>query len=209
MIKKRIHLLILFSLLIAFNIHGQDTGSRLPLINVLEEVQNQFGYQFNYASETVEGYSLVPPNKESSITKTIQYLQEQTGLNFIILNDNFISIKRPNLELCGYLKDKDTQEPIEKATVQGRNNAAISDENGYFILKLSSKNEEITVRHIGYKTLNRDYQFFKKDTCSVIYLLPQHQQLAEIILSDFLVQGIDKLNDGSFQIDFDRFGILP
>ncbi len=209
MIKNRNHLLILFTLLMVFNIHGQDTGSRLPLITVLGDLQDQFGYQFNYASETVEGFSLVPPNKEFSITKTIQYLQEQTGLNFIILNDNFISIKSLNLELCGYLKDKDTQEPIEKATVQGRNNATITNENGYFELKLSSKNEEIIIRHIGYKTLDRDYQFFRIDVCGDIYLVPQHQQLAEIILSDFLVQGIDKLNDGSFKIDFDRFGILP
>ncbi len=209
MINNRIHLVILFSLFIALNLCGQDPYSRQPLIDVLEELQDHYGYQFNYASETVEGFSLVPPNKEFSITRTIRYLQEQTGLNFIILNDNFISIKSPNLELCGYLKDKDTQEPIEKATVQASKNAAITDENGYFKLKLSSKNEDIIIRHIGYKTLDRDYQLFKKDVCGDIYLLPQQQQLAEIILSDFLVQGIDKLNDGSFKIDFDRFGILP
>ena len=207
MINNRIHLLILFSLLIALNVCGQDPVSRQPLIDVLEEVQDHSGYQFNYASETVEGFSVVPPKKEFSIIKTIQFLQEQTGLNFIILDDNFISIKRPNLELCGYLKDKDTQEPIENATVQARKNATLTDRNGYFKLNLSSINEEIIIRHIGYKTLDRGYLFFKKDACSDIYLLPQQQQLAEIILSNFLVQGIDKLNDGSFKINFDRFGI--
>ena len=209
MINNRIHLLIFFSLLIAVNVCGQVPVSRQPLVDVLEDLQDYYGYQFNYASETVEGFSVVPPKKKFSITKTIQFLQEQTGLNFIILNNNFISIKRPNLELCGYLKDKDTQEPIKNATVQARKSATLTDENGYFMLNLSSNDEEIIIRHIGYKTLNRGYLFFKKDACGDIYLLPQQQQLAEIILSDFLVQGIDKLNDGSFKINFDRFGILP
>ena len=207
--SKRIHFIFHFSLFFVINVCGQDTASRQPLINVLVELQDHFGYQFNYASETVEGYSLVPPKKEFSIIEAVQYLQEQTGLNFIILDNKFVSIKRPNLEFCGYLKDKDTQEPIENATVQAGKNATLTDGNGYFKLTLSSKNEEIIIRHIGYKTLDRGYPFFKKDACGDIYLLPQQQQLAEIILSDFLVQGIDKLNDGSFKIDFDRFGILP
>ena len=80
MINNRIHLLILFSLLIALNVCGQDPVSRQPLLDVLEEVQDHSGYQFNYASETVEGFSVVPPKKEFSIIKTIQFLQEQTGL---------------------------------------------------------------------------------------------------------------------------------
>ena len=209
MINNRIHLVILFSLLIAFNVCGQVPVARQPLLDVLEDLQDQYGYQFNYASETVEGFSVAPPKKGSSITKTIQFLQEQTGLNFIILDDNFISIKKPILELCGYLKDKDTQEPLENATVQAHKNTVLTNENGYFKMSVSSKDEEIIIRHIGYKTLDKGYLFFNKDSCEDIYLWPQQQQLAEIILSDFLVQGIDKLNDGSFKINFDRFGILP
>ncbi len=39
--------------------------------------------------------------------------------------------------------------------------------------------------------------------------MPDELQLSEIVLSAFLVKGIDKLNDGSFKIDFDRFSMLP
>jgi hypothetical protein len=141
--------------------------------------------------------------------ESIQYLRQQTGLNFIILDNNFVYIKKSNLELCGYLRDRDTQEPIENATVQAYKKATLTDEKGFFKLTLWSINDEIIIRHIGYKTLRRDYQFFKRDTCGNIFIFPQQQHLAEIIVSDFLVRGIDKLNDGSFKINFDRFGILP
>ncbi len=190
-------------------ISAQDAPSTKPLIEVLKELQVRFGYQFNYASETVDEIQVVPPSKELSFNESLHYLQEHTNLIFSVLDNNIVSVKIPQLQLCGYLKDKNTQEPIANATVQGSKNSTITDENGYFELIPDTKNDVIAIRHIGYITLNRNYQYFKEYTCGTIYLVPDELQLAEVVLSDFLIRGIDKLNDGSFKIDFGRFSILP
>ncbi|WP_157943802.1 MULTISPECIES: carboxypeptidase-like regulatory domain-containing protein [Arenibacter] len=207
---KRIHLhiIILFFCNLAV-ISAQDIPLAKPLIEVLNELQARFGYQFNYASETVDKTYTVPPSKELSFNESLHYLHERTRLVFAVLDDKIISVKKPDLQLCGYLKDKNTQEPLANTTVQGSKNSTITDENGYFELKPNTKNDVINIRHIGYKTIDRSYQYFKEYTCGTIYLVPDEQQLAEVVLSDFLIRGIDKLNDGSFKIDFDRFSILP
>ena len=207
--RIRSYIVLLFLLCNFVAISAQDTPSTESLSEVLKELQTRFGYKFNYASETVDDLQVVPPSKELSFDESIQYIEERTKLIFSVLDNKIISIKKPELQLCGYLKDKNTQEPIVNATVQGNKSSSITDENGYFELKPNTKNDLISIRHIGYRTLDRSYQFFKEDTCGTIYLVPDELQLAEIVLTDFLIRGIDKLNDGSFKIDFDRFSILP
>ncbi len=190
-------------------VSAQVVPTARPLIEVLKELQVRYGYQFNYATETVDNIQVVPPSKELSISESLYYLQERTRLIFTVLDNKIVSVKKTELQLCGYLKDKSTQEPIANATVRGRKNSTITNEAGYFELIPETKNDFISIRHIGYKTLDRSYQFFKEFDCGDVYLVPDELQLAEIILSDFLIRGIDKLNDGSFKIDFDRFSILP
>ncbi len=202
------YIILLLLLCNSTKVLGQDKQTK-PLIEVLKELETRFGYQFNYASETLDGVQVIPPSKELTFDESLRSLQESTKLIFSVLDDKFVSIKKPELQLCGYLKDKDTQEPIVNATVQGTKSSTITDENGYFELRPNTKNDLISIRHIGYKTLDRSYQFFKENTCGTIYLVPDDLQLAEVVLSDFLIRGIDKLNDGSFKIDFDRFSILP
>ena len=202
--------IILLLLLYNFNaISAQDIPSSKSLIEVLKELQTRFDYQFNYASDALDDIQVAPPSKEMSFSESLHYIQEHTNLIFEVLDNKIVSIKRAELKLCGYLKDQNTQEPIANATIQGNKISAITDENGYFELKLDTKNGIITIRHIGYKTLDRNYQFFKEYTCGNIHLVPDELQLAEIVLSDFLIRGIDKLNDGAFKIDFDKFSILP
>ena len=202
------YIVLLLLLCNSTKVLGQDTQTK-PLIEVLKELETRFGYQFNYASETVDDMQVIPPSKELSFDESLRNLRESTKLIFSVLDDKFVSVKKAKLQLCGYLKDKDTQEPIVNATVQGTKSSTITDENGYFELRPDTKNDIINIRHIGYKTLDRSYQFFKETACGTIYLVPDELQLVEVVLSDFLIRGIDKLNDGSFKIDFDRFSILP
>ncbi len=207
--RMRSQIILLFLLCNFTSVFAQDSPSAKPLIEVLKELQTRFGYQFNYASETIDDLRIVPPSKELTFDESLNFIEERTKLIFAVLDNKIVSVKKPDLQLCGYLKDKNTREPIINATVQGSKNSTLTDQNGYFEIKLYTENELLVIRHIGYKRLERSYQFFKEYTCGNIYLVPDEVQLAEIVLSDFLIRGIDKLNDGSFKIDFDRFSILP
>lgn len=208
--KKNNLLFILLFFFVYVPAIAQDVTTKERLSQVLTVLQDRYGYNFNYFEETVEGISIVPPNSTFSFEQALTYLRNKTGLIFTILENNFVSIKRKSSRvLCGYLKDKDSQEPLVSATIQGLKNSTLSDENGYFELQVGLNNEVITIRYLGYKPLYRSLQFFKWDGCNPVYLTEQQQTLSQVILSNYLVEGINKLNTGELELDFAKFNILP
>ena len=200
---------VLLFIVASFYASSQETQDTRSLLTILEEVSDRYGYSFNYALSTIDNIRLAPPESQWTLKETIQYLTEKTGLVFTMLPNKFIAIKKGNRLLCGYLKDKDTQNSLPYATINGSTTSTVSDENGYFELTVNGGAEEITIRYLGYKDLKRQAGYFPTGNCTDIYLIPQQQQLPEIVLYDYLVRGIDQLDDGSYRIDFSRFSILP
>ena len=182
----------------------------MPLGQVLTMLEARFSCQFNYAVETTDNISLLLPPKEWSLRKSINYLERETHLKFTVLSNNFISVEpQDSFVFCGYLKDLHTGEPIVSAMINADSNAAISDVSGYFELKINNGAKQVEIRHLGYKTLTSKPDFFNDRPCAIIYLTEKQNELPEIILTDYLTEGINKRSDGSYQINFSDFGILP
>lgn len=196
--------------LFILGINAQDKTEKQPLYAILETVQNQYHYQFNYAKDSIDDLYIIPPSKDLTFNETLAYLEKTTGLTFVIDNENFVLVsKAKRLLICGYLKDKDSNTPIASVTIQGQENTAISDEKGFFQLLVNTISEGITIRHLGYKTTALTYSDFDSKTCATIHLVPNFQSLSEVMISNYIINGINKLSDGSFQIDFSNFDILP
>ncbi|WP_222983405.1 TonB-dependent receptor plug domain-containing protein [Flagellimonas meishanensis] len=204
-------ILLFHTLTILFSISsfGQRTQADEPLVSVLTQLQERFQVQFNYASQLVENIHIKRPGDNLDLDEVLTYLKESTGLDFGFVSDTVISITAEPLKLCGFLFDKDTGEPLPYTTVQSRRAGTVSNEEGYFELPIATVSDMVLIRHIGHKTLRREFKFFNTKDCGTIYLVPDQQQLPEIILSDYLIRGMDKLDNGSFQLDFDKFSILP
>ncbi|MEZ2415075.1 TonB-dependent receptor plug domain-containing protein [Muriicola sp. E247] len=202
---------ILVVLLLWFGTTGysQEPENTLPLQQVLEDITLSHGYRFNYATATIRDIQVIPPDKQWTIDKILTYLSDQTGLLYSELPNKFISIQKSVKTICGYIKDRNTGKTLTSATVQSSLGSAISDENGYFELDINGISDVISVRFIGYR--NYEAPTGKSDSvpCINILLIPQQLELQEIVLYDFLIKGIDQLDDGSYLIDFDRFSILP
>ncbi len=143
------------------------------------------------------------------LREALAYLSSKTNLDFVFLSDSIISVREKEIRFCGYLKDSDTKEPLAFVTVQNARRGTISNEEGYFEMDGLKPNETIRIAHIGYKALRQELKNFDALNCSAIYLTPYQEELEGITVYDFLVRGIDKLDNGSFQLDFDRFSILP
>ncbi|MCK7590096.1 TonB-dependent receptor [Subsaxibacter sp. CAU 1640] len=189
---------------------SQDNNNLRPLVLVLEVVQMRYDYQFNYTEDTIKGIYLIPPPQELSFSETLNYLRSKTGLIFKVLNDNFVSVQRPNdLMVCGYLKSKDNQTALTAATVSSGKNSTITDENGFFELMLLNQNETVSIRHLGYRTLLKSAKSFDKTKCEDLLMEAELQSLAEVVISDYIVSGINKVNNGTYEIDFSNFDILP
>ena len=205
-------LLILLYLVLAFNnytIIAQEEEGTTSLPRILVELQERFGVQFNYASALVDELQVPPPDTTLSLEQTIDHLKTQSNLDFVFVSDSIISIKKKRLMLCGYLLDVQSNEALPYVTVKNGTRGTITNPEGYFEIEAAHATDVIQIRHIGHKTIQREAQFFNTAKCARIYLIPEHEQLEEVILYQYLIRGVDKLGNGSLQIDFNKFSILP
>ena len=189
--------------------NAQNDQNEASLISILNQLQQKHQVQFNYASKTVENVRTKLPAEYLTLDQSLEKLQKDTGLRFNNLGGGIITVMRPVLQLCAFVKDKDSGEAIVFASVSAGNKSTTTNSEGFFELSDVDSGEVVEIRHIGYNPMERDVAFFKKDSCGEVFLIPDQQQLAEVVLYDYLTKGIDKLDDGSFTIDFNQFRILP
>lgn len=210
MSKSLIITIVYFALVFhTINSTAQEDGTTESLGSVLMVLQKRFDIQFNYASTLVEPILISLPKNALNLQDWIIHLSEESKLTFVFVSNNIISISKGRILLCGYIRDKDNGEILPFVTVQNGNRGTISNEDGFFEIALKADDDIIQINHNGHKPIIRKAQYFKTDGCDAIYLVPDRLQLAEIVLYDYLIRGVDKIDDGSFQIDFDKFSILP
>ncbi|MEZ4796194.1 MAG: TonB-dependent receptor [Flavobacteriaceae bacterium] len=209
--EKAIKQLTLTCLLVFINCSfAQNSNSEQLLTSIIKTLQEQHQIQFNYAEDIVDGIAIAFPSKDLTLSEALAFLESKTSLSFTVISENIISIQPKNrMILCGYVKDIETAQPIESVTVQTNTKSAITDKNGFFQIEIKNLNELIELRHISYKTIVRSYTQFKTTSCEDILLFPNFQSLSEIVISNYITSGINKINNGGFEIDFSDFEILP
>ena len=157
----------LIILLFATYSFGQNSiapDKKESLIAVLENVKKKFEVEFNYSQEQLKEVSVTTPDFSTSLSNILLQLERETKFTFQQMDSRFIIVKlKKGVIVCGFLKNKDTNVPIESATIQGLTNATTSDENGFFRLQISSPKELITIRHISYKTIQRISENFTEN----------------------------------------------
>ena len=201
---------LIFWLFLPFQVKAQVQGNDILLHDALITIEQKYGVQFNYAEETIKDVYVASPNVELEIEAVLTNLQNQTDLSFSKLDDRFILIKsKVQNTLCGYVKTLYDDIPIPMATVQNGSNGTITNADGYFELKLSGKNLIIEARALGYATIQINMNDLDLSNCINITLEPNIQTLSEVYISNYITKGINKLNNGSFNIDIEDFEILP
>ncbi|MDY2587375.1 TonB-dependent receptor [Winogradskyella aquimaris] len=198
----------ILSLVYGQNLRGQTTAQNIPISKVLEQITNQHSVNFNYESSLLENIIVSPLPEALSLSRKIKALEDQTSLIFERVSDYVYSISR-RISLCGYIKDSETQKPLEGATINSQFAYAVTDENGYFEIELRSQNQPLTIRYIGFKTIERKALYFNPDDCSIISMLLQEEAIAPVLIETYLVNGIDKRQDWTTSIDYKKFSLLP
>ncbi len=204
MSRKLFSFLLLNMLLCALTI-AQET---IPVAQILENLQKQHQVQFNYASSILEDIEIRPLSRKQTLQKSLTHIEKQSLLRFSKVNENIISITKL-IKICGVIKDGLTGEILNNASIYNSTEYTTVDASGYFQITVPSTEKKITISFIGYKTIERKAQFFSQKSCKDIVLYPKEEQLASIIISSYLIKGIDKLSNGSTSIDFSKFTLLP
>ena len=204
---------ILFSLLILFStsLYSQIDKEKKTLSEILIIIQDKYNYEFTYADDVIKNIILEPPSSDLNFNEVITYLTKETGLFFQTLDNNFVAIisRRTESNICGYIIDSESGEPLEGAFIIGRNNHTISEPVGYFNLKIDNDYENIIIRRLGFESKSMSSLSFAQNECLNIFLNPKIETLAEVVLTNYITKGIDKIADGSLNINFYNFDILP
>ena len=190
--------------------HTLFSQEQVPLLQELEAAEQRYGVDFNYDPQIIADVNILPIEEDVTLNEALELLRQRSELEFNVLDQTTISIGKAVtvFRLCGYLLDKDTQEPLSFATIQAVGGATISDEDGYFILEGISPESMVSISYLGYRSINRLAKYFKTN-CEPVYLIATQQSLNEVLLQQYLVRGVDKLSSGEYRVDFDRFSILP
>ena len=117
---------------------AQHQDEKVDFRSVIISTEQKFNVAFSYADENIDGVFLVPPSDNLNLIETLQYLREQTSLQFKQLNRRHIAIIKTvpsSRDVCGVIIDGENGEYIAGATIQSANSGAVSDEKGSFLLK--------------------------------------------------------------------------
>lgn len=208
MIDHSRNLLFILLALFTFEATSQEIETTRPLKDILDEVSETYGYRFNYALATLEGFEVSPPEASWTFEEVLSFLRRETGLQFSLLPGKIISVNKATLLICGYLRD-DMNSPLPYATIRAGTTSTISNEEGFFEIETGRETDLVVIEFLGYREIQRQAGLFPSGDCPVVTMQPEEQRLSEIVLYDYLIRGIDQMGDGSYQIDFSRFSILP
>ena len=208
MYKTNLYIALCIYLLAQCTLQGQNSEQKVPIFEVLEQITEKHAITFNYESSLLEQITVSPISQDLSLSDKIKTLEEQTNLIFKKVSNLVYTISK-TIRLCGYIEDSKLQQPLQGATINSKFAYAVADENGYFEVELKSLNELITIRHIGFKTIERQVGFFNLEDCATINLLEHQEVIASVLIETYLVRGIDKRQDWTTSIDYERFSLLP
>jgi len=208
--KKPILSLLIF-LVVSVSVTAQ-TDRPIPLLQILPDLEQKFDVVFTYLDSDLADVTIKAPNKSHDLDSTLAYLNRNTQLHFKKLSDRFIGISISDpaaFDLCGLIADAGTGEPLIGAVILSKDQIAIGEAGGLFILEELTSNDSITIRMLGYETKTFGLSGSPSDSCHQFLLNQKITLLEQIVVTNYIARGINKRIGGSFEINTGIFGILP
>lgn len=86
---------------------AQDTSEDLqPLADILIELESQYSINFTYIDQTIAEISIKKPNKELTLEALLNYLNSETNLDFILIDDYNVVISKQINPLSKFITQK-------------------------------------------------------------------------------------------------------
>lgn len=202
------YILFFFCVLCNYCVQAQTVPQKITLTKVLSEITSAHNVQFNYDSSLIENITVFPIDKALSLKEKLVNLEEQTSFIFTHLDTQIIGIST-SITICGYVKDSSTKTPLSGATIKTSTSYTVSNDDGFFELRVKNSSEKVTIRFVGYRTLNRLASNLTSENCKTVYLNEHQELISNVTVNGYLIKGIDKTINGSTTIDFSKFTLLP
>lgn len=218
--KSKLNYLFLYFILLTNAVNSQEqegdkADNQQPLIEVLKTLEAKHDVRFSFNSALIEELYVLSPGSENDLKLTLTYLEKETHLVFELLDDRYIVVKKKevtkNNKICGFLVDKITGAPIANATiwVEKESIGVSSNLQGYFEFQGLHSNWEVRIDYLGYYSLSSTVFKMLNVPCQKIPLSEISEVLDEVLVRDYLTNGMTKKKDGAVQVTPNKLGILP
>lgn len=182
--------------------------TKLSLEMAILNLSKKYGITFSYNTEQIKNFSKVVLQSSVNLSDAFLELSKQTDLLFEKIDDtNYVIVPKPEKNICGILLSQ-TKEPIAGGTVLYQNKYYTSNVDGVFSFKSKENNSNVYISSLGYEPIVISAATLS-GTCPTIVLIPETTYLDNVIIKNYLTNGINKKENGSLQINLKKTGILP
>jgi hypothetical protein len=213
MLKKTIFsCYFLFVISIVF---AQNQSKKVSLKTILTSIENQYDVKFSYNSSLIKNITSFPLEKEKSLKEKLVILGKRTYLNYNQIDSRYIVITEKeitkNHTITGVLINRKNKEAaaFSSIIIKGTSRGTTADENGKFYLNNVSSNQEIEIQSIGFASVIIPAYTFLNQPNLTIELDEENIELDEVLISDYITQGISKKQNGAIEVAPKKLGILP
>lgn len=190
----------------------QNNNPDTSLITLLETIESSFDVVFTFRDQDIADIKIYEPANLKSLGDFLKAIETQTNLRFKVLNKRYISIRaiedREQL-YCGVLIDYTTNQVIPYASISYLKTTTESDSLGRFALKYNGNKKNFLISHINYQTTGFEILDMRADDCDTIYLEPKISLLGEVLIPDYVITGLDKLDGGVLKFTSEDLPVLP
>ena len=178
--------------------------------DVLDGIEARFSCNFAYSDNDLASHYLVEPTTRS-LEEALEILRNRTLFEYELLPDLTVTVapKTGLINSCGQILGGNPGEPLQDVLVLTPYQQLRSDQDGVFELRTMAPDDPIVLRYTGYSTLRTRSGAYASTPCRTIVLEPKVEQLSQVFLTNFLTRGINKNKDGSLEIRYSDFDILP
>lgn len=191
--------------------------SNTPLIDVLTEIEVKNQITFSYGVENIKDQVINLNRGEYTLQQVLEQVLGQTNLKFeFVDNTHILLLKNENKNdlqfLCGFLKVKETGEPVPYATVYNGllTSAVETDVKGYFKIDLSEDDTFVEISCLGFESIKIDLKDATQDPCKDYFIGAASISFEPIILKEYLMDGISQTkNANTVVISPEDMNVLP
>lgn len=179
----------------------------VPLIDVLNNLQEQHAIRFSYASDAIEGKRIDLSIDQITWVELLNILASQTGLVFKKISETQVIItpRESKDQVCGYLIDEETQFPLAYTSIIISDGIHLQTDSAGFFAFAKANTDMYTLNISGYNDIN----IVATKECSQLYVSLNNEALDEVIITGYVTSGIDRNKDGSLDVTQKTLGILP
>ncbi|WP_299133695.1 TonB-dependent receptor [uncultured Tenacibaculum sp.] len=211
----KFHVLLILPFFWAINsLHAQKNKQKdsIQLRDLFVVLEKKHEIKFSYNDKLIKNKFVENSFIKLPLNKVLDKIAINFKLRFEKITERYITVSKSGklYQISGNIFDKKDKKPIQGASVVSlrRNKGVISNENGFFKLSNLIEGDKVEVSFIGYdtKTLIVNEELTSEQLSLI--LSESTTLLEEVLVSDYMVGGIDKKTDGSLVISPKKLGTV-